>query len=60
MIKYIKKLIKKRRLLKKYKKEINNYLENLSRFKNSDNSFYKHIEKRMLLFCSCYNRLKKL
>lgn len=60
MIIYIKKVIKKRKLLKKYKSDIDSYLEVLSIFKNPDNFFYKHIEKRMLLCCRCYNKLKKL
>jgi hypothetical protein len=59
MIKYIKKLIKKRKLLIKYKEEINDCLFLLNRCSTSSN-FYKHVEKDMLLLCKCYNRLKRL
>jgi hypothetical protein len=60
MIKYIKKLNKKQKLLKKYERKMENCLESLSRFKNINGSLYKHIEKDLMLFCRCYNRLKKL
>lgn len=60
MIKYIKKIIKKRRLLKKYKESINACLFLLNKYNNREYNFYKKIEKHMLLLCTCYNRLKKL
>ena len=58
MIKYIKKLIKKRRLLRKYKESIDNYLFLLSIYRHG--FFYNKIEKRNGIIVRCYNRLKKL
>ncbi len=60
MIKYIKKLIKKQRLLKKYKSQINDNLFLLSYIDNKNSIFYKDIQKYILLISRCYNRLKKL
>ena len=60
MIKYIKKLIKKQRLLKKYKNQIDDNLFLLSYINNEDSIFYKDIEKHILFLCKIYNRLKKL
>ena len=60
MIKYIKKLIKKQRLLKKYKDIINEHLFLLSRINDKNSFFYKDVEKYMIRFVNCYNRLKKL
>ena len=60
MIKYIKKLIKKRRLLKKYKEKIDNNLNILNYINYSSYHIYKKIEKEMQIYCRCYNRLKKL
>lgn len=58
MIKYIKKLIKKQRLLNKYKNDINDEF----RFLNSINPgrYRDYCEKELLYKCRCYNRLKKL
>ena len=58
MIKYIKKLIKKRRLLRKYKESIDNYLFLLCIYKSG--FFYNKIEKKMEIIVRCYNRLKRL
>ena len=58
MIKYIKKLIKKQRLLRKYKTSIDDYLFLLCRYRPG--FFYNKIEKEMEIIVRCYNRLKKL
>jgi len=58
MIKYIKKLIKKQRLLKRYKESINDYLYLLCRYKPG--YFYDKLEEDMNRTVKCYNRLKKL
>lgn len=58
MIKYILKLIKKQRLLKKYKQSINNYLFLLYRYRPGN--FYNTLEKEMEIIVRCHNRLKKL
>ena len=58
MIKYIKKLIKKQKLLRKYKEYINNYLFLLYIYRPG--FFYNKIEKKMEIIVRCYNRLKKL
>ena len=60
MIKYIKKLIKKQRLLKEYKIQIDDNLILLSYIDNKNSIFYKDIQKYILLISRCYNRLKKL
>lgn len=60
MIKHIKKLIKKQRLLKKYKEKINNNLNILNYINYPDYHIYKKIEKEMEIIVRCYNRLKKL
>lgn len=60
MIKYIKKLIKKQRLLRKYKNIINDHLFLLDGINDKNSSFYKGVEKYMIYFVNCYNRLKKL
>ena len=60
MIKYIKKLIKKQKLLKKYKSQIDDNLILLSYINNKNSIFYKDIKKYILLISRCYNRLKKL
>ena len=60
MIKYILKLIKKQKLLKKYKDQINDNLFLLSYINNEDSIFYKDIEKHISFLCKIYNRLKKL
>jgi hypothetical protein len=59
MITYIKKLIKKQKLLKKYKEKINDCLFLLNRY-SENSTFYKCVEEDMLALCKCYNRLKKL
>lgn len=58
MIKYIKKLIKKQKLLRKYKESINDYLFVLCRYKRG--CFYDKLEEDMNRVVKCYNRLKKL
>ena len=58
MIKYILKLIKKQRLLRKYKESIDDYLFLLCRYRSG--FFYNKIEKEMEIIVRCYNRLKKL
>jgi sarcosine oxidase delta subunit len=62
MIKYIKKLIKKQKLLKKYKKgdkQWNDYVYLLKNFKwNSEEECY--FTHQFSCELRCYNRLKKL
>jgi hypothetical protein len=58
MIKYIKKLIKKQRLLRKYREQIEDYLFLLCRYRKG--MFYVKLEKEMNAVVRCYNRLKKL
>ena len=60
MIKYIKKLIKKQRLLKKYKESIDDHLFLLNGLYDKNSYFYKKTEKHMIIIVNCYNRLKKL
>jgi hypothetical protein len=61
MIKYIKKIIKKHELLKKYKDQIDDCLFLLTKTSIVRNSkFYLAIEKDMMYLCTCYNRIKKL
>ena len=60
MIKYIKKLIKKQRLLRKYKNDIDNHLYKLNGIGDINSYYYKHVEKHMMPIIGCYNRLKKL
>tara|TARA_R110000782_G_scaffold144871_1_gene237672 strand:- start:6265 stop:6453 length:189 start_codon:yes stop_codon:yes gene_type:complete len=62
MIKYIKKLLKKQKLLEKYKKgeeQIGNHIHLLSKFNWSkeDKHYFEH-----QFYCElkCYNRLRKL
>jgi hypothetical protein len=59
MIKYIKKIIKKQKLLKKYKEEIKDCMFLLNRY-HKESGFHKYVEKDLIRLCSCYNRLKKL
>ncbi len=58
MIKYIKKLIKKQRLLRKYEQSIVDYLFLLRRYNKG--CFYDKLEEDMIRVVRCYNRLKKL
>ena len=61
MIKYIKKLIKKQRLLRKYKINIKNYINLLNWNSIEKGSFwYESVEKDLLRTLIHYNRLKKL
>ena len=62
MIKYIKKLIKKQRLLKKYKKRDKQWLDHIYLLKNFDWSLEQEHWFRHIFLCEirCYNRLKKL
>ena len=60
MIKYILKLIKKQRLLKKYKSQIDDNLFLLSHINNKNSIFYKDIQKHIIFLSKIYNRLKKL
>ena len=61
MIKYIKKLIKKQRLLRKYKINIKNYINLLNWNSIEKGSFwYELVEKDLLRTLIHYNRLKKL
>lgn len=60
MIKYIKKLIKKQKLLKEYKNKIEDTLFLLNYINDKTSYFYKDIEKYIMLLSRCYNRLKKL
>lgn len=62
MIKYIKKLIKKQRLLKKYKKGEKQWSDHIWLLRNFNwddktNEFFKH---QFHCELRCYNRLKKL
>ena len=50
MIKYIKKLIKKRRLLKKYREKIDNNLNILNYINYPSYHIYKKIEKEMQIY----------
>ena len=62
MIKYIKKLIKKQRLLKEYKKGEKQYDDQMWLLRNFDwSEDEKHLFRHYFL-CElrCYNRLKKL
>ena len=61
MIKYIKKLIKKQRLLKKYKKEDSDYQNLLFFLQYVKHKQIEHkIEHEFHCELRCYNRLKKL
>jgi len=62
MIKYIKKLIKKQRLLKRYKKDNKQWIDFIHLLKNwnwdkETEHFFRH---EFLCELRCYNRLKKL
>ena len=62
MINYIKKLIKKQKLLKKYKKgtkEWENHIWLLTKFER-DQKTKDYFEHLFLCEIRCYNRLKKL
>ena len=62
MIKYIKKLIKKQRLLKKYKKGEKQWSDQIWLLKNFnwDNKTEHWFSHQFLCEIRCYNRLKKL
>ena len=62
MIKYIKKLIKKQRLLKKYKKREKQWSDQIWLLKNFnwDNKTEHWFSHQFLCEIRCYNRLKKL
>lgn len=62
MIKYIKKLIKKQRLLKKYKKGEKQWSDQIWLLKNFnwDNKTEHWFSHQFLCELRCYNRLKKL
>lgn len=62
MIKYIKKLIKKQRLLKKYKKGKKQWSDQIWLLKNFnwDNKTEHWFSHQFLCERRCYNRLKKL
>ena len=59
MIKYIKKIIKKQKLLKKYREEIKDCMFLLNRY-HKNSGFYKYVEKDLIKLYSCYNRLRRL
>lgn len=62
MIKYIKKLIKKQKLLKKYKKgnkQWDDFIWFMNRYKYDINLTY-YMEQDFHCELRCYNRLKKL